>query len=317
MPLPFPTKQLFDSKVPIAIIITPGGMILRYIKLIDGKFFIVKGFGVFKVDTRYGIPYGKQPIYFYNSQNMTPISPALVSELNRWADRNRLHKITKKDVRHGGRLRQLYKEHKIPKNKRDSNLTQLLETEFSLKQKIINKHVDAAEDEINKSKTTEHPIQTDLKEIEDTTGNIEKYHPAFWLTEILTNQGLLEPDEAMNFEKRVKIGDITFAEFIDELRENERVVVYEPLDMGVQKFIDDISNVDPNEIDSFIGRAERLGKKIQKMISPPVRNVTSAALVFALIVGGAFAVLIVSQADLGNLIKLPGSGKFILQLFGL
>ena len=56
----------------------------------------------------------------------------------------------------------------------------------------------------------------------------------------------------------------------------------------------------PADVDTLLDAAERYADKIRKMGSPEVKNFASAAVIFAVLIGGAIAVMILAGSDLGT-----------------
>lgn len=74
--------------------------------------------------------------------------------------------------------------------------------------------------------------------------------------------------------------------------------------MDAQRFLEDYHTYNPADVDTLLDAAERYADKIRKMGSPEVKNFASAAVIFALLIGGAIAVMILAGTDFSNFLPM-------------
>lgn len=287
--LHYPERQTRTSKKAIAHLFTPEGHKIFYVKIIYTKFFLIKNYGIFEIDQSKGIRYGKTIEYFFDSRSAKPLDMRVMKELQDFAQSNKLNKITRKDVRHGVQLRH-YIDKGLDKAKALMQLADLT--------KKRQHHIDETVDQINaQAETIESPLP------ESDRG--------FLLVESLVRSKLISQEEADILTDKLDNDTITFPELIQTLRDMEIVNIQSPFSPTAQLFVDDYHTYSPAEVDVLIDRAEMIGEKMKKRGSPEVKNFVNAALVFALIVGGAIALMVLSSSDLSNL--LPFLDKEVVE----
>ena len=110
------------SNKPIAFLVTPEGLKVHKIKLIQGNFFVIKPYGVFQLDISKRIPYKKQTCYLYDSRNANPLDLKVIKEIEDFAKRNGLHKIKRKDLSHGEKLRRAFSMTRKGKTEKDISI---------------------------------------------------------------------------------------------------------------------------------------------------------------------------------------------------
>ena len=273
----FPSRQMGNSRKAVVMMFTPVGLQIHYVKIVHTKFFLIKNQGVFEVDPQKGIRYGKTVVYFYDTRSAKPVDPRVMKSLDDFAYKNKLVKIKRKDVRHAAELRKLTGRFE-PKE-----AIERLKDIFVRKQEKIN------------SKIEDVTKQMDEVQMPDEEQGLV-------LVESLVRANLIEKSDADLLSDQIESGDVSFVELIEKLRNLEAVEVQEAISMDAQRFLEDYHTYNPADVDTLLDAAERYADKIRKMGSPEVKNFASAAVIFAVLIGGAIAVMILAGSDLGTFI---------------
>jgi len=286
--MPFPDIDIRISNLPIAFVITPARKLeIRKIKLIQSKFFVMRPWGVFEIEPSKGIAYGKQVCYFYDARNAKPIDVNILKDLEDFTTSNRLHHVKRSDVKHASKLRQIMA--KLP-------LHEALE-----KLKIVSGDNQAKiQETINETTTAFQKLESENKKVPELEGG-------YYLLESLSKAGLVSEHEKTELDHKLTNGLLNFGDLVEELQKLETISIQTPISLSVERFLEDFHTYSPSEVDGFIDRAERLGKKIASLSSPTVKQWIPASIIFALLVGGAIAFMVVMQTDISNLgINIPG-----------
>jgi len=276
--LHFPDRAVRNSKRAVAFMLTPEGIKIHYVKVIYTKFFLVKNHGIFEIEQTKGIRYGKTTVYFFDTRSAKPIDLHVMRELSDFAYKNKLHRIKRKDVRHGDQLRQIMQKGK----------------------KVVDA-VTELKDIVTKRKTRiTGIIETIQKAQNESPDPIPEKEQGLVLVDSLIRSRLIEKEEAEELKDNLIGNKITIVDLVEKLRDLERIDIQTPISVSAHRFLDDYHTYSPAEVDVFIDRAERLGTKMTKMGSPEVKNNLKAGLVFAIIVGGAIALMVLGSSDFGN-----------------
>ena len=297
-----PILDISMSNKPIAFIITPANRLeVVKIKLIQGGFFIVKPYGVFRIDASKVIPYKKQAVYFFDSRNANPLDVKVLRELEYFADKNSLHKIKRKDVSHAEKLRRLFtKGRKTPTGQ--ENQKELDEAQNDLELEVsttilndVNQTKDRITEEVEKVNQTLQDENTALMKEGKPVNEIDPELYTSYVVEHLHNKRLITSSDATEIKIRMIKGEITISELLTELLKQKDFLVNEPITINAQKYLDDFGTYDPSLVDSFIDRADGLGKKIEKMGSPQVKNFGNLAIILPLIFGFMIVAIILDS----------------------
>ena len=104
-----PDIEIGLSKTTIALMFFPDGIIKPYKINPKGKYFVLnesRARGIYTINKKYCWVWGaKTQCYFYMIQETNPIDPIRIHELNEFKERNKLTKITQKDIKHAAMLR--------------------------------------------------------------------------------------------------------------------------------------------------------------------------------------------------------------------
>lgn len=286
--MPFPDIDLKISGLPIAFVITPARKLeIRKIKLIQSKFFVMRPYGVFEIEPSKGIPYQKQMCYFYDARNAKPIDIHVMKDLEYFSRTNNLQTISRSDVKHASSLRALMANLPI--------------------KDALDKLKSLAGDNQAKINESLSEVSANLMRLEQEDKPVAEVQGGYFLLQSLSKAGLISEHEKNELDHKLTNGLLNFGELVEELQRLEAVNIESPISLSVERFLESFHTYSPSDVDGFIDRAERLGKKISALSSPTVKNWIPASLVFAILVGGAIAVMVLSTIDTSNLpISLPG-----------
>lgn len=294
----FPALDVALTKLPLALVLKPGNALeVRKIKFISSKYFLMKPWGIFEVDTNKWVKYDKNHLYFYDVRNAKPFPMTYLKELEEFAQKNKLHKIRRKDVRQASMLRK-----KLTQGKTVDQALEEIKASEEQEKILINQTIEEInerlQNELGKTTPEGETVQVEVDPKEYTSIIIDE----------LVKKNLIERHEGFALKLRMIKGEITIDEFIQKLEQLKVVEINSPISMELEKIIEDFHTYEPAIVDAFIDRAEKIGEKIKKMGTPVVKNFMPILYIFlimiaAIILGAAF-----SGMDFSNF-KFP-------QLFG-
>jgi len=305
-----PVIDISMSNKPIAFIITPANRLeIVKIKLIQGGFFTVKPYGVFHIDASKVIPYKKQACYFFDSRNANPLDVKVLEELEYFSKKNTLHQIKRKDVGHAEKLRRLFSKGKKPQTEKE-----LKDLEIQVHEQILTE-VNQEKDKITQEvETVNEALQKENDKLMAEGKPVNEIDPELYtsyVVEHLHNKRLITSTDATEIKMRMIKGEITISELLTELLKQKDFLVHEPITVNAQKYLDDFGTYDPSLVDSFIDRADGLGKKIEKMGSPEVKNFGNLAIILPIIFGVMIVAIILGSADFNNMGQLKDLIPFL------
>lgn len=271
------------SNEPIAIFFTPDGKIFAHkIKARGSKYFVknnnnVKG--IFTLNNKYRKTWGKTSVYFYATQETNAIDLQLIDKINRWKKKNSLTEIKRKDVKHGSKLRTLYKQ------KDKANALQKLKDEESVKSDLIKEEVNSVETSIN-TKLNELRTQHN-KDI--VTTNAEK---GLMLLSHLREIKMIDDVEYAKYLDKVERNTYTFDILLDEMREKYDVQVSEPLDITVEDFIQDLGAQSAPELAGFVQDLKQNKRGLKDLTPAPVKSFISGGIIIAIMIGAVLLIAV-------------------------
>ena len=271
----FPWVDLRLAGFSVAIIIKPTGEIdFHRIKVVNNGYFFCKfnkiSGGVFKIDAKYRYRYRKTAVFLYDARQGKPLALNVLKELNHFARKNRLHAITRSDVKFGGRLRE-----------------KLGMTEDKTK----------ALDEISKEAAEDNRQLGEQLAKTKPGENVTAYQ----IIQDLKNTGHLDDTTSMSLAEKIEKGDLTFEQFLDELNNLNDFHIHEPISADAQLFLNDFHNYNPAEVYQEIVLSRNAGKEFEKMASQPVNNSQLAKIIIPLGLIMIVGFYILSQMDFSNL----------------
>lgn len=286
------------SNEPIAFFFTPDGkIILHKIQARGTKFFVknnknVKG--IYTLNNKYRKTMGKTSCYFYATQETNNIDPVLVDKLNKWKSKNGLTEVKRKDVKHGSKLRTLFKQ-----KEKKQEIIENLKKEESEKANEIKSEVNMVDQQI--SQRLDQLKQQHNKEINTT--NAEK---GFMLLAHLKEIGKIDQVEFDKYLDKVEKNTYTFDMLLDDMREKHDVQVSEPLDINVEDFIQDLGAQSAPELAGFCQDIIKAKRGLKDLTPAPVKAFMPAGILLALIIGGMIAAVLGFQY-LGSGSGIPSS----------
>jgi len=268
----FPWLDLRLAGFPVAIIVKPGGEVdFHRIKVLHGGYFVCRfnktSGGIFKLDNKYRLRGRKAAIFIYDASQGKPLSITALKEINHFAKKNNLHKVTRNDVKFGGKLRQ-----RLGMVKDKSEAMRLVSEESNAEKADMDSAL---------SKTNEaNPYQ---------------------ILQDLRNTGHIDDDTALNISTKLETGQLNFEQFLNELNQLTEFSIHEPISASTQLFLDDFHNFSPSEVYQTVLISRKAGKEFEKMSSQPVNNSQLAKIIIpaGLIMIVGFYIL--SQMDFSNL----------------
>lgn len=277
----FPALDIALTNNPVAFVITPANALeVRKINLIHSKFFMIKEWGLFEVDPTKAIRYNKQSVYFFDARHPKPLDPRLMSEIENWANSNKLQKVSRKDLRHGVMLRKM-------------GIKRAIEQEEKAKAQIH-----AYIEEINQKLE-----QTNTERLQkgETPINISPEDYSDFVIENLISKSLITRPEALTLKVQLLKGDITFEQFLYSLEELKTINITQPVSMTSERYLEYFHAYDPAKVAAFIDRAEAIGDKIKKMGTPAIKNLLPMSYIVMMVFGAIIVGAVFSGLDFENL----------------
>jgi len=279
-----PEMEIHMSNEPIALIITSEGYIKPFKIVARGRYFIVntrRFKGIYTVNNKYRLTWGKTPIYMYAAQETNPIDPILVDLLNQYKKTNKLAQIKRKDIKHGSRLRilktQMEASEAIPK---------LVDEGREKEDKLLGT-ISGVTDAIDKR-------VEDLKKKHHKDINVDDEQKAYILLKHLKTGNMIDDIEYADFTNKMTSNQLSFEMLVDELREKNIVTVSVPLDENVEDFIQDLGAQNAPDLAGFVQDLRVSKKGLKDMTAMPVKSFMSAVIVFALIIGVPIALIVIA-----------------------
>lgn len=278
-----PTMDIASGKEPIAIVFFATRKFKFYKIKPYGSYFMIRDNnvqGVFEMDSTKAWTYEKVNCFFYDYRNAKPEDPVIVNELNEFARKNKLHKVTRTNVKQGSILRMLSK-------KNQETAHDKLKEKTEQDQNKLDQDINSFLTQLNSLPV----VDKNNKPIPQPT----EWECSFGLTQHLLQNNDLTEDEAMLLEERIRAGKITFSQLIDDLRTKELVTIQHPITIDIEKFLDDFHAFNPSQLNTHVDRVIMLDKKIKTMTSIPVKNWIPAKLVLAIMIGTIIGVMVIIQ----------------------
>ena len=279
-----PVLEIHMSNEPVAFVIS--GHNMKIYKIINkGNYFIINERRTRGIYTIKGTPLqmGKTQAYFYHVEETNPLDPIMASELNKYIRTNDLTKVTPKDIRHGARLRILQK----------------IDSKVHPIQKL-------SDEEKNKLENLDKEITEGATHIKDTEDNIKKLYEkdvaispikkSFILLDHLRDTKQIDDVEYARLQQKLENYELNFETLIDALRENHVIRVYEPLDLNVEGWINELGAQNARELAGFVQDLRNNKKGLADMTSKPVQSFLSAGIILSIGIVALLAVVLLPQA---------------------
>jgi len=287
----FPSVDIAFTKEPVALIVNPANEMEAY-KIAGNevpgskKFFIVKKYGVFEIDSSCYSRMGKTPVCLYYSEYPKPFHIKYISTLVRWVRSQGISRLKKKDIRHSELFDRLKVKH--PTEDTKGLIKQYEEKELAKIhteiQKINERVLQENQSRIEKG---EPPIAIDPNDY------------AHYILDALVNQLLLTREDATALKFQLLRNEITIDDFMQKLQDLKVVTITEPIPLNPRQWMDDFPMYKPSEVYSYIKISRGLDKKIEKLGLHQVHNLIPAAWIVMIVIGVTIGIAV-----------LVGSGVF-------
>lgn len=278
-----PDIEIHMSNEPIALIFS-GEYIKAYKIIQKGNYFIInerRTRGIYTVKGR-GWNWGKTKVYFYYVEETNPIDPILTNELNKYIRSNDLTKIKLKDVRHGSRLRILGKLKDVTDHQSK------IKADEDEKQNNLNAEIKEGVEKILK---TEEEARTQY----DKDISLSPTKKSYMLLEHLLESKQIDDVEHATLLHKLENHELDFNTLINELREAHVIRVYEPLDVNVESYINELGAQNARELAGFVQDLRNNKKGLADMTSKPVTAFISAGVILAIGIVALLAVVMIPQ----------------------
>lgn len=287
----FPSVDVAFTKEPVALVVNPANEMEAY--KIKGhevpgskKFFIIKKYGVFEIDSSCYTRMGKTPVCLYYSEYPKPFHIKYVSMLVRWVRKQGINRLMKKDIRHSELFDRMKVKHP------DKNTKELIK-DYEEKELV---KINAEIQKINEKILSENQARVEKGEPPIT---IDPNDYAHYILDALVHNMLITEDEATRIKFQLLRNEITIDDFVQKLHELKVVGITEPIPLNPRQWMDDFPMYKPSDVFSYIKVSRGLDKKIEKLGVPQVRNLIPATWIVMIVIGVTMGIAI-----------LVGSGAF-------
>lgn len=279
-----PQIEIQMSNEPVAFVIS-GNQIKTYKIINKGNYFIINERRTRGIYTIKGTPLqmGKTSIYFYHVEETNPIDPLMASELNKWVKTNQLTTVTPKDIKQGARLRIL--------SKIDSKVHPIQKLKSEEKNKLEN-----IEKEMNEASTRIQSTEESIRENYDKNIQLSPIRKSFILLDHLLETKQIDDKEYARLQQKLENYEINFDTLIEALHENHVLRVYEPLDLNVERWVNDLGAQNARELAGFVQDLRNNKKGLADMTSKPVQSFLSAGIILSIGIVALLAVVLIPQA---------------------
>lgn len=288
----FPAVDIAFSKSPIALVVNPSNEMEGYVikgKEIPGskKFFVIKKYGVFEIDSDTYVRMGKTPVSLYYSEYPKPFHIRYISIIANWVRKQGIRKLQRKDIRHSDLFDRLQVKHP------DKNTKDLIKEYEQKESEQIHKEIQRINEKILSE--NEERIQKGEAPI-----SIDPADYAHYILDALTKQGLMTNEDATNIKFQLLRNEITIDDFMQKLQDMKVVQITEPIPMNPRKWMDDFPTYKPSEVFSYIKTSRGLDKKIEQLGLHQVKNLIPAAWIFMIVIGMTIGIAVLAGSGVFN-----------------
>lgn len=310
-----PDIEIHLSNDPIALVIS-AGYIKPYKITNKGNYFSInekRTRGIYTIKGP-GLMWGKTKVYFYHVEETNPIDPVLSSELNHYMKTNELTKITLADVKHGSRLRILSKI----VDKENPNPLDKVQTEENVKLTNLDSKITEGVTKISK-------MEDDIKEKYEKDISIPPVKKSYMLLDHLLETKQIDDKEYYNFLHKIENHELDFNRLVNYLRDAHVIRVYEPLDVNVETYINELGAQNARELAGFVQDLRNNKKGLADMTSKPATSFLTGGVVLAIGIVALLAIVLIPQSlpnatgghggiNLNPFTMFGGPPKFLLSL---
>ena len=288
-----PLYKLSTSKQPVAFIFTAGKQI-EIVKLhAKQKFFIHKEFGLFEIKQELFWLINRVPVYFFDTRNQNPLNLPLMDELYKWAHHNKLSVITRQNIKDGIGIR-LFNKEKLQEERKEK--IKIIEKKISQIQKYALEYNE-------KRKKTD---SGDIPGIDAETPAMTEKDITFSIVQALLKDKIIEMDKALEYERRIGLGDLQVNDFIDEIKEFEKITVNTPLEHILDMVLQEYHTYNPKDILNVISLATKIDKGLKNLRVKPLKGGFNPMIILFSILGIAIILVLMSggSIDIGGMLGL-------------
>lgn len=277
-----PRTDIEFSRKPVAIMLDPANQ-FHYYKMEPhlSRFFVTKKFGVFEMDANSYSRSSQTPVGIYYSEHSKPLNLKYLSILHKWQTKNKIDKITMKDIRHSELIDRFAAKHP------DSNPVEMAR-DYELKElAAIHEKIDGVNNILHKR--NEERVQNNEPPI-----TIEPNDYVGWILDELINDSLITRDDAFRLKSQLSAKEISIDDFIMKLEDLKVITIATPIPLSPRRWLEEFIRFSPADTMNYIKATRGLNKKIEQLGVAQVKNLIPAAWIFivvlAVTVGGAVLV---------------------------
>ena len=287
-----PSYQITTSKVPVAIIFAPGKQLLVRKLPPNSKYFVDPDWGLFEIKPEYVHFMNKTPVYFFDTRNQNPFSPELLAELYRWAELNKLTKLTRKNILQGIRLLLLSKEKLEQQSKLD---TEKMTTIIKSLQKEVTQHNE------NIAQTRENEDSANLEGESGELAPISEIQTNYLIIKQLATESYITQEDALILENKMKNKTLTFEGLIDHIKDTQLLQVSTVLPHGLDLIAENFHTYEPKDAINIMISLSKLNKGFKGLRTTKPKNWFPASYMLFGVVGIIILLQFLNDFDISSI----------------
>ena len=270
-----PSYQITTSKVPVAIIFAPGKQLLVRKLPPNSKYFVDPDWGLFEIKPEYVHFMNKTPVYFFDTRNQNPFSPELLAELSRWANTNKMTKITRKSIMQGIKLRTLSKKELEKQNRLDVE-------KMTVKIKSLQKEISQHNENISQTQENEDPAG-----LEGETGElapISEIQTNYLIIKQLATESYITEEDSVILQEKIQNKTLTFEGMVDYIKDTKLIEISAALPHGLDLIAENFHTYEPKDAINIMVSLSKLNKGFKGLRTTKPKNWFPASyLLFAMV----------------------------------
>lgn len=234
----------------------------------NSEYFIDKHLGMFEINHSKSFFLNKCEILIYDSRNQNAFDPYIANELYKWANNQGLYKITRADIKHAIRLRELEAQQKEDPNK--ELIDQLVEEKRQTR-KFMN---DVQKQIEKKNESTKQQMELDQGEKDsDEYHIINDEETNYLIVQNLYEHGFIDKNQQRILNSKVKRHEVRtpddLVSLIDSYSDKN---VTKPISHEMERFLDEYHTYNPRNIIRYIKQFAKIRNGISKLRTKAVIN---------------------------------------------
>ncbi len=290
--LHIPSYQITTSKVPVGIIFAPGKQLLVRKLPPNSKYFVDPDWGLFEIKPEYVHFMNKTPVYFFDTRNQNPFSPELLAELHRWAEKNKLTKITRKNIFQGIKLRTQSKEKLQQQSKLD---TEKMTVIIKSLQKEIAQHNE------NITQTRENEDSAGLEGASGELAPISEIQTNYLIIKQLATESYITSEDAIILEDKIKNKTLTFEGLIDYIKGTQLLETTTALPHGLDLIAENFHTYEPKDAINIMVSLSKLNKGFKGLRTTKPKNWFPASYMLFGVVGVIVLLQFLNDFDISGI----------------